>query len=89
MGDGATVTCAGPGTPYRGSSGMADSPDCGHRCTRTSGGRPGEGLPLTATSTWTITWEVTAGEPAGDAGEWTETRDSTVGVRVGEVQVVN
>ncbi|MEV5646541.1 hypothetical protein AB0L67_42035 [Streptomyces flaveolus] len=29
MGDGATVTCAGPGTPYRGSKEMADSPDCG------------------------------------------------------------
>ncbi|MFG3323970.1 ATP/GTP-binding protein [Streptomyces sp. NPDC048171] len=89
MGDGATVACAGPGTPYRGSQSMADSPDCGHRYTRTSSGWPGERFPLTATSTWTITWEVSAGEPAGDAGEWTETRDSTVGVRIGEVQVVN
>jgi hypothetical protein len=89
MGDGTTATCAGPGTPYRGSQNMDDSPDCGHRYTRTSSGQPGERFPLTATSTWTITWEVTAGEPAGDAGEWTETRDSTVGVRVGEVQVLN
>jgi hypothetical protein len=54
MGDGTTVTCAGPGTPYRGSQGMADSPDCGHRYTRTSSGQPGERFPLTATSTWTL-----------------------------------
>ncbi|WP_122618123.1 hypothetical protein [Streptomyces sp. Tu 4128] len=68
---------------------MSDSPDCGHRYTRTSNGRPGERFPLTATSTWTITWEVSAGAAAGDAGEWTEIRDSTVGVRVGEVQVLS
>ncbi|MER7780496.1 ATP/GTP-binding protein [Streptomyces sp. NPDC096191] len=88
MGDGTTVACAGPGTPYRGSRNMANSPDCGHRYTRTSSGQPGERFSLTATSTWTITWEVSAGEPAGDAGEWTETRDSTIGVRVGEIQVL-
>ncbi|MFC8823583.1 ATP/GTP-binding protein [Streptomyces rochei] len=55
MGDGTTVTCAGPGTPYRGSQSMDDSPDCGHRYTRTSSGEPGERCPLSATSTCTTT----------------------------------
>lgn len=87
MGDGASVTCARPGTPYRSSEGMADSPDCGRRYTSTSSGQPGERFPLTATSTWTVDWEVTGG--GADSGEFTEIRTSTVGVRVGEVQVVN
>jgi hypothetical protein len=87
MGDGTTVTCAGPGTPYRGSERMMDSPDCGHRYARTSSAQPSEWFSLTATSTWTVDWEVTGG--GADSGEFTETRDSAVGVRVGEVQVVN
>jgi hypothetical protein len=87
MGDGAAVTCTGPGTSYRGSESMADSPDCGHRYTHTSSGQPGEWFPLTATSTWTVDWEVAGG--GADSGQFTEIRTSTVGVRVGELQVVN
>ncbi len=87
MGDGRTVTCVGPGTPYRGSERMVDSPDCGHRYARTSSAQPGERFSVTATSTWTVGWEVTGG--GADSGEFTEIRTSTVGVRVGEVQVVN
>ncbi|GHJ97725.1 hypothetical protein SNE510_72440 [Streptomyces sp. NE5-10] len=34
MGDGTTVTCAGPGTPYKTGYGATDSPTCGHRYTR-------------------------------------------------------
>ncbi|WP_318218982.1 hypothetical protein [Streptomyces sp. SCL15-6] len=66
---------------------MADSPDCGHRDTHTSSGQPGERFPLTATSTWTVDWEVTGG--GADSGQLTEIRTSTVGVRVGELQVVS
>ncbi|WP_432164124.1 ATP/GTP-binding protein [Streptomyces tendae] len=87
MGDGTTVTCAGPGTPYRGSERMVDSPDCGHRYTRTSSGQPGERFSFAVTSTWTVDWAVTGG--GADFGEFTEIRTSTVGVRVGEVQVLN
>jgi hypothetical protein len=43
MGDGATVTCATPGTPYEDHYGNTDSPDCGHRYTRTSVGEPQRG----------------------------------------------
>ncbi|MFE4411306.1 ATP/GTP-binding protein [Streptomyces sp. NPDC056821] len=87
MGDGTTVTCTGPGTPYHADAGMTDSPDCGHRYTRASLGEPGERYLLTATSTWSVTWHVTGG--GADEGEFTETRHSTVGVHVGEVQVLN
>lgn len=64
-----------------------DSPDCGHRYTCTSSGQPGERFSLAVTSTWTVDWEVTGG--GADFGEFTEIRTSTVGVRVGEVQVLN
>ncbi|MFD4035511.1 ATP/GTP-binding protein [Streptomyces sp. NPDC058637] len=36
MGDGATVTCHGPGTPYRKSREVTESPDCGHLYERPS-----------------------------------------------------
>jgi hypothetical protein len=87
MGDGTTVTCTGPGTPYQKSAGMSDSPDCGHRYTRAASDQPDQRFPLTATSTWTVTWQVTGG--GADEGEFTETRSTTVGVHVGEVQVLN
>ncbi|MCG8971478.1 ATP/GTP-binding protein [Streptomyces sp. CL12-4] len=85
MGDSSTVTCTG--TPYRGSEGMAVSPDCGHRYAITSSAQPGERFALTTASMWTVDWEVTGG--GADSGQFTETRASTVGVRVDEVQVVN
>jgi hypothetical protein len=66
---------------------MADSPDCGHRYTHTSSGQPGERFALTATSTWTVDWEVTGGGP--DSGQFTEIRTTTAGVQVGELQVVS
>ncbi|MGW4272089.1 hypothetical protein ACWEGQ_06900 [Streptomyces seoulensis] len=66
---------------------MSDSPDCGHRYTRISTGRPSGRYPVTATSTWTITWQAEGG--LADAGTFTETRFSTTSARVGELQVVN
>jgi hypothetical protein len=36
MGDGASVTCNGSGTPYTSSEGMAESPTCGHVYSKTS-----------------------------------------------------
>ncbi|NUS00165.1 MAG: ATP-binding protein, partial [Kribbellaceae bacterium] len=36
MGDGSTVRCDGPGTPYDRSKGVTNSPTCGHRYAATS-----------------------------------------------------
>lgn len=83
MGDGATVTCRGPGTPYTGSAGMAESPTCGHVYAKTSAGVPGGKYEVTATSTWTIDWQ-----GGGASGQLTEMRQSEVQVAIGEVQVV-
>ncbi|MGA5149988.1 ATP/GTP-binding protein [Streptomyces griseoincarnatus] len=83
MGDGSTVTCTGPGTPYTGSAGMVESPTCGHVYSKTSAGEPGRKYAVTATSTWTIDWQ-----GGGAAGQLTEIRQSDVQVAIGEVQVV-
>uniref|UniRef100_UPI002F90D139 ATP/GTP-binding protein n=1 Tax=Streptomyces sp. NBC_01001 TaxID=2903713 RepID=UPI002F90D139 len=40
MGDGAQITCTGPGTPYAAEFGKQMSPDCGHMYTRTSAQAP-------------------------------------------------
>ncbi|MGW4559355.1 ATP/GTP-binding protein [Streptomyces sp. NPDC004365] len=83
MGDGTSVTCSGPGTPYTPSQGMAQSPTCGHMYSKTSAGAQNSKFPVTATSTWTINWQ-----GGGQAGQLTEVRQTNVQVAVGEVQVV-
>ncbi|MET8927311.1 ATP/GTP-binding protein [[Kitasatospora] papulosa] len=52
MGDGTTVTCRGPGTPYRQSRGKAMSPDCGHLYEQLSYEQPDGRFQGTATATW-------------------------------------
>lgn len=61
MGDGTTVTCKGPGTPYEGGNPAAASPTCGHTYDRPSAGQPGGAYRVTVTITWDITWEGTGG----------------------------
>ncbi|OEJ30008.1 ATP/GTP-binding protein [Streptomyces subrutilus] len=85
MGDGARITCSGPGTPYTPGRGMTPSPDCGHLYRATSAGQTGSAYKGTATSTWTVDWMVTGG---GRTGQLTEVRQSAFTVSVGEVQVV-
>jgi hypothetical protein len=86
MGDGAVITCYGPGTPYNASYGKTMSPDCGHKYTRLA--RPlGQPYKGTATSTWTIDWQVTGG--TGETGQFTETRATPFTVLIQEVQVLN
>jgi hypothetical protein len=65
MGDGSTVTCRGPGTPYQPSDDpAAPSPTCGHTYARSSAAAPGGEFTVTATITWDVTW---AGGGAGGA----------------------
>jgi hypothetical protein len=61
MGDGSSITCQGPGTPWSaGTDPRASSPNCGYTYLRPSSGA---GYPVSVTVTWVVTW---AG--AGQAG---------------------
>jgi len=50
MGDGSTVTCTTPGTPYADRYGKRPSPDCGYTFTRQGS------YTVRATSYWIVTW---------------------------------
>jgi hypothetical protein len=57
MGDGATVTCHGAGTPWRiGTDPDVESPDCRHTYTIASRDAPGGRFTVTASITWRVTW---------------------------------
>lgn len=88
MGDGVVVTCTGPGTPYTAAVGKTDSPTCGHTYTRASTDQPEGRYQVTATSTWTIDWQITTGG-SGQAGQLTETRQTSTQVPITELQVLN
>ncbi|MCU0269227.1 MAG: hypothetical protein MUF83_11345 [Acidimicrobiales bacterium] len=80
-GDGAQVTCSGPGTSYDFSRPAASqSTDCRHVYTRRSTASGPDGTyTLTATVTWTVSWQATNGE-AGDLGTLTSTASTSVQV---------
>ncbi|MFE9481251.1 ATP/GTP-binding protein [Streptomyces avidinii] len=86
MGDGKTVTCTSAGTPYKPEYGKNPSPDCGHRYDKPSSNTGSGTYHVTATSTWSIDWQVTGG---AQTGQLTEVRTSTVDINVAEVQVLN
>ena len=83
MGDGHTVTCTSPGTPFTTSAGDTQSPTCGHVYTRSSASQPDHAYAVTATTTWVVSW---AG--GGESGVLTVTRTSSTSVRMGELQVL-
>lgn len=86
MGDGAIVTCHGPGTRFRaGSDPRAGSPDCGHTYRRSSAAQPDGTYAVRATVRWTVTW---AG--AGESDTFLPlTTTSTTRFRVAESQALN
>ncbi|MGO4459964.1 ATP/GTP-binding protein [Streptomyces sp. M-16] len=86
MGDGHTVTCTSAGTPYKPEYGKQPSPDCGHRYDKPSSTTSSGTYHVTATSTWSIDWQVTGG---AQGGQLTEIRTSAVDINVAEVQVLN
>ncbi len=77
MGDGSSVTCRGPGTPYEDKYGKKSSPTCGHTYVRQ--GR----YTVTATSYWTVTW---AG--IGQTGTIPLDLSNSAAITMGEVQVI-
>ena len=83
MGDGHDVTCDGPGTPYTRDAGRESSPTCGYVYEQSSAGHPGDRYAVTATTTWDIHWV-----GSGGSGQVTQTRNSSVQVRIGELQVL-
>lgn len=80
MGDGNTIRCEGPGTPYTQARGVKDSPDCGHRYKKTSRELPKCVYPVTATAQWDITWQSTL----GDTGQISLTQEAGTQLRIGE-----
>ncbi|WP_299521084.1 hypothetical protein [uncultured Serinicoccus sp.] len=77
MGDGALVTCTGPGTPYADEFGDRASPDCGHRY-----GDPGT-YQVSATSFWVITWS-----GMGQSGQIPMDLVEATTIRLGEAQAI-
>ncbi len=85
LGDGTTMTCDGPGTPYRpGMDPYAASPTCGHTYTASSAGQPDGAYPVTATTVWSVRWT-----GAGTQGRLSVRRSSHAALRVVEAQAVN
>ncbi len=84
-GDGATVTCTGPGTPFSaGADPRSTSPDCGHTYQRSSAAMPAERFPAVVTVSWQVTW---AG--AGAAGTFPDMTTATAAaLRVAEAQAL-
>jgi hypothetical protein len=64
MGDGTTVTCDGPGTPYTGDD---ERTDCGHVYQVDSAGEPDGVYDAAVTIVWSVTWTASNGE-GGDLG---------------------
>lgn len=79
MGDGKTVVCTGPGTPYQEAYGKQPSPDCGYKYT--SRGT----YQVTAVTNWEVSWT----GPGGASGMIPTTTQTTVDVPVGSLQAVN
>ncbi|MER6971185.1 hypothetical protein ABT304_09040 [Nocardioides sp. NPDC000445] len=84
MGDGTTITCDTPGTPYEASYGRKASPDCGHVYTLSSSRKPGEKYTVTASSSWVVNWQ-----GAGQTGTIRlDGLSRSVQIAVGEAQVL-
>lgn len=85
-GDGTTVTCSGPGTPFTtGHDPRAVSPDCGHTYRRSSKAMPGEVYTATVTVAWNVRWS-----GAGQSGVFPGlTTTTSTSLRVAESQALN
>lgn len=87
MGDGSTVTCAGPGTPYQATESPSQQTDCSYTYTESSAGQPSpDGEPndgsfsITATVNWAVSWQATGIEDGGTLPALTTTASGNVRV---------
>jgi hypothetical protein len=83
MGDGTTVTCTGPGTPWTPARGTGPSPTCGHRYLQPSTAEPGGTFSVRATTHWQVDWT-----GAGQSGVITFTLTGERALEVTELQVL-
>lgn len=85
LGDGSSVTCSGPGTPFSsGADPKSSSPDCGYTYHRSSASQANQAFPVTATVHWTITWS-----GAGQGGTFPDMTTTTAArFRVAESQAL-
>ncbi len=85
MGDGTSVSCPGPGTPFPpGGDPRAASPDCGHVYRDSSAAQAGQAFPVTATVHWSVTWW-----GAGQGGTFPDlTTSASTQFRVAEAQAL-
>lgn len=82
FGNGTTVSCPFPGTPYSPAFGLTPPSSANGQCGTAGYSRVGE-YTVTATTTWAVHWV-----GGGQQGALTTTRTSQVPVRIGELQVV-
>ena len=88
MGDGGSVTCRGPGTPYPSASSVKpprSSPDCGWTYARASVSEPGGVFPVSVTTHWKVAWSTTTGLSGSEPDL---TASSSLGLRVSEIQAL-
>lgn len=88
MGDGSSVTCHGPGTPYpavKPKDPMAPSPDCGYTYAAPSISRPQGAYPVSVTVHWKVTWSTTTGLSGSEPDL---TAVASTRVRVAEIQAL-
>jgi hypothetical protein len=87
MGDGNSVVCDGPGTPWNPAvPASGQQPSCSYVYHRSSAGRPNDSYVIRASIDWSTAWSA-AGAPGGGAlGPATTVGE--LAVQVGEVQAV-
>ena len=84
MGDGAVVSCEGPGQPWSPAAPASAPSPCSHTYLTSSSAQPGDTYALTATVTWSVTWTSTVPGIGGELED--QTRSASVRVPVIEVQ---
>jgi hypothetical protein len=86
LGDGTTIVCQGPGTPYTAADAPnAPSPTCGHTYATSSAGQPNNAFVVTATVSWTVAWA--GGGQTGTVP--TLNNAATTALRVADVEALN
>lgn len=88
MGDGGSMTCQGPGTPYpSAASGRSPrrSPDCGWTYSRASVSVPGGLFPVSVTTHWKVVWSTTTGLSGSEPDL---ASSSSLRLRVSEIQAL-